>query len=134
MYIDGIEQRNRKGGNMKFLIQHKERFALAIAVVVINAINLGQAIKDGVLTQETIVAFLVAIFTLLGLYYNIPTSEENSYHTQLMQLEKANEDLPDDYFEDDEDEGEDLTYEEEATEDIDDGPNDGGEEDGELDS
>lgn len=119
---------------MKYLIQHKERFALAIAVVVINAINLGQAIKDGVLTQETIVAFLVAIFTLLGLYYNIPTSEENSYHTQLMQLEKSNEDLPDDYFEDDEDEGEDLTYEEEATEDIDDGPNDGGEEDGELDS
>ena len=116
---------------MKIIIQHKERFALAIAVVVINAINLGQAIKDGVLTQETIVAFLVAIFTLLGLYYNIPTSEENSYHTQLMQLEKANEDLPDDYFEDDEDE--DLTYEEEATEDIDDEPNDGGEEDGELD-
>lgn len=119
---------------MKYLIQHKERFALAIAVVVINAINLGQAIKDGVLTQETLVAFLVAIFTLLGLFFNIPTSEQNLYHTEQMLLEKANEDLPDDYFEDDEDEGEYMTYEEEATEDIDDGPNDGGEEDGELDS
>ena len=119
---------------MKYLIQHKERFALAMAVVVINAVNLWRAIKEGVLTQETIVAFLVAVFTLLGLYYNIPTSEANSYHTDMMALEKANEDLPDDYFEDDEDEGEDLTYEEEATEDIDDGPNDGGEEDGELDS
>lgn len=119
---------------MKYLIQCKERFALAVAVVIINAINLYEAIKEGVLTQETIVAFLVAILSLLGLFFNMPTSEQNLYHTEQMLLEKANEDLPDDYWEDDEDEGEDLTYEEEATEDIDDGPNDGGEEDGEFDS
>lgn len=114
---------------MKYLIQHKERFALAIAVVVINAINLGQAIKDGILTQETIVAFLVAIFTLLGLFFNIPTSEQNLYHTEQMLLEKANEDLPDDYWEDEfEEDGEDLTQDEEETDEIDDGPNDGSDE------
>lgn len=119
---------------MRILIQHPKEFAIAIAVVVMNAVSLGKAIKEGVISQDMIVALLVAIFSLIGLYYNIPTSEENSYHTEMMRLEKANEDLPDDYWEDDEDEGEDLTYEEEATEDIDDGPNDGGEEDGELDS
>ena len=115
---------------MRILIQHPKEFALAIAVVVMNAIAIGKAIKEGALTQDLIVAFLVAIFSLLGLYFNIPTSEENAVHTGMMRLEKeqnngiiTGEDFFDEYEEDEE--GEDLEPDEEATEEIDDGPEDG---------
>ncbi len=74
---------------MKILIKHPKEFALAIAVVVMNAIAVVKAIKEGALTQDLIVALLVAIFSLLGLYFNIPTSEENAIHTGAMRLEKA---------------------------------------------
>ena len=92
---------------LKILAQHPKEFAIAIAVVIINAVNLYQAIRSNTFTQDMIVALLIAIFSLVGLYFNIPTSEENAKHTGLMRLEKKyNREGTDgeDFFEDPEDE------------------------------
>lgn len=116
----------------------KVRTILAIATSLNTALMATDitGFHNGTLDTIYKVVSIILNFVIVALatYYNNDYTEEANYHTEVMRLEKANEDLPDDYFEDDEDEGEDLTYEEEATEDIDDGPNDGGEEDGELDS
>lgn len=61
---------------MKYLIKYPKRFALAMAAVIMNLINIIRAIRTGEVTEEMIVAFLLAVFTLLGLYFNIPTSEK----------------------------------------------------------
>ena len=74
--------------SLKILAQHPKEFAIAIAVVIMNAVNLYQAVKSKTFTEDMIVALLVAIFSLIGLYFNIPTSEENARHTGLMRLEK----------------------------------------------
>lgn len=74
---------------MKYLIQNKKEFAIAIGAVVMTIINLVQAIITGGVSQEDIVAVVLAVFTMLGLYYNIPTSEENCRHTGEMRAEKA---------------------------------------------
>lgn len=62
---------------MKYLIQNKREFAISIGVFVMTAINLVRAIMAKEITQECIVAFVLAFFTVLGWYYNMPTSEEN---------------------------------------------------------
>lgn len=56
-------------------------------------------------------------------YYNNDYTEEADYHTTMMRLEKIKEDLPEDYWEEDED----LIEDEEATQET-----DGGEEDAEI--
>lgn len=73
---------------MKYLIKHKREFTIAIVTVVFTGWNVYKAIREGVLTEATLSAFILAIFTLLGLYYNMPTSKENCEHTGAMRLEK----------------------------------------------
>ena len=51
-------------------------------------LNLIRAIMAENVTQECIVAFVLAFCTLLGWYYNMPTSEENCEHTGEMRLAK----------------------------------------------
>lgn len=74
---------------MKYLIQNKKEFAISVGVFVMTAINLVRAVMSKELTQESIVAFVLALFTLLGWYYNMPTSEENCEKTGEMRLLKA---------------------------------------------
>lgn len=74
---------------MRYLIQHKKEFAISIGVFVMTLINLIRAIMAKEVTQECIVAFVLAFFTVLGWYYNMPTSEENCEHTGEMRQEKA---------------------------------------------
>ena len=79
---------------MKYLLRYPKRFAIAIGAVVMTAINLIRVIKDGTMSQDDIVAFVLAVFTLLGLYYNIPTSQEGDTFTKLMLEHKENKDYP----------------------------------------
>lgn len=74
---------------MKYLIQNKREFAISIGVFVMTAINLVRAIMAKEITQECIVAFVLAFFTVLGWYYNMPTSEENCEATGEMRAKKA---------------------------------------------
>lgn len=74
---------------MKYLVQNKKEFTIAIVTVLFTAWNVYKAIREGVLTEATLSAFILAVFTLLGLYYNMPTSKENCEHTGAMRLEKA---------------------------------------------
>ena len=73
---------------MKYLIKNKKEFAIAIGAVVMTAINLVRAIISGELSEDMIITFILAVFTMLGLYYNMPTSKENCEHTGAMRLEK----------------------------------------------
>ena len=101
---------------MKYLIQHKKEFAISIGVFVMTLINLIRALMSKEITQECMVAFVLAFFTILGWFYNMPTSEENCVHTGEMRLEKeekkgnVNGDIffVDDEEEVDQDESEDL--------------------------
>ena len=74
---------------MRYLIQHKKEFAISIGVFVMTLINLIRAVMSKEITQECIVAFVLAFFTILGWFYNMPTSEENCQHTGEMRQEKA---------------------------------------------
>lgn len=74
---------------MKYLIQNKREFAISVGVFVMTAINLVRAIMAKEITQECIVAFVLAFFTVLGWYYNMPTSEENCEATGEMRAKKA---------------------------------------------
>lgn len=74
---------------MRYLIQNKKEFAISIGVFVMTLINLIRAIMTKQITQECIVAFVLAFFTVLGWYYNMPTSEENCEHTGEMRAKKA---------------------------------------------
>ena len=73
---------------MKYLIQNKKEFAISVGVFVMTLLNLIRAIMAENVTQECIVAFVLAFCTLLGWYYNMPTSEENCEHTGEMRLAK----------------------------------------------
>lgn len=61
---------------MKYLIKHKKEFAISVGVFVMTIINLIKAIKTGDLSEDVIVAFVLALFTIMGWYYNNPTSIE----------------------------------------------------------
>lgn len=74
---------------MKYLIQNKKEFAISVGVFVMTAINLVRALMAKEITEELIVAFVLAVFTLLGWFYNIPTSEENNLATAQMRQAKA---------------------------------------------
>lgn len=85
---------------MRYLIKNKKEFAISIGVFVMTLLNLIRAIMSRDITEECIVAFVLAAFTLLGWYYNMPTSEENCRHTGEMRLEKEenNSNNPGEYF------------------------------------
>ena len=87
---------------MKYLIQHTKEFVIAICVVIsvitisVLAFMTGDYLKiAGVLVSD--------VLTLLGVYFNMPTSEENHEATIQMRLLKKKDELPDDYFEEGED-------------------------------
>ena len=84
---------------MKYLIQNKKEFAITVGVFGMTALNLGRAIKSRDVTEDVIVAFVLAVLTLLGWYYNMPTSETNSKYTGKMRLEKERPDDGEDFFE-----------------------------------
>lgn len=73
---------------MKYLIKHKKEFAISIGVFVMTIINLIKAIKTGDIAEDVIVAFVLALFTILGWFYNMPTSIENCEATGEMRLAK----------------------------------------------
>lgn len=74
---------------MKYLIQNKKEFAISVGVFVMTAINLVRALMAKEITEELIIAFVLAVFTLLGWFYNMPTSEENCIATGEMRQAKA---------------------------------------------
>ena len=88
---------------MRFLIKYPKRFAIAIGAVVFNLINIVRAIMTGEVTEEMLVAFFLALFTLLGLYYNMPTSPEGESGTQLMLDMKENANIEWEWIEEPED-------------------------------
>lgn len=61
---------------MKYLIKHKKELAISIGVFVMTIVNLIKTIKTGDITEDVIVAFVLALFTILGWYFNNPTSIE----------------------------------------------------------
>lgn len=93
---------------MKYLIRHTKELVIAICVIIsvitisVLAIMSGDYLKvAGALASD--------VATLLGLYFNVPTSEENSEATIAMRLLKKKEDLPVDYWESaEEEEGGDI--------------------------
>ena len=95
-----------RGFDMRYLIKNRKEFAISVGVFVMTAINIVRAIMAKEITQECIVAFVLAGFTLLGWFYNMPTSEENCRHTGEMRLEKLRPDDGEDFFEEVEEEGE----------------------------
>ena len=66
---------------MKYLIKYPKRFAIALGAVIFNLINIVRAIRTGEVTEEMLMAFFLALFTLLGLYFNMPTSPEGEVGT-----------------------------------------------------
>lgn len=87
---------------MKYLIKYPGRAAIALGAVVMNLINIIRAVKTGEIEEDMIVAFFLALFTLLGLYYNMPTSVEGMEGLEHMNYLKSIEDNEEE--EDDEDE------------------------------
>lgn len=103
---------------MKYLIQNKKEFAISVGFFVMTALNLYKSIKDGELTEDVIVAFVLAAFSLAAWYYNMPTSAENDEATFLMRqrkAEKAEGYIGEKFFDDEDDpEDEDQTDTEES--------------------
>ena len=83
---------------MRYLIQNRKEFAITVAAFIMAVINLYKAIRSHDVTQDLIIAVLVTGTTILAWYYNMPTSEENSRHTGLMRLEKAEKKYDDDFI------------------------------------
>ena len=77
---------------MKYLIQNKKEFAISVGFFVMTAINLVRSIRNGELSEDTVVAFVRAALSVAAWYYNMPTSEENNRHTAEMRQEKAEKD------------------------------------------
>lgn len=73
---------------MRYLIKNKKEFGISIGVFVMTLLNLIRAIMSRDITEECIVAFVLAAFTLLGWFYNMPTSKENCEMTGEMRLRK----------------------------------------------
>lgn len=104
---------------MKYLIQNRKEFIISLGVLVTILLVIFWcvwSIIDGSFTYKNLIAIAGEIFTILGWYYNMPTSEENCKHTGMMRLEKAyKKDGADgeDFFEDIEDFEEDYLPQEE---------------------
>lgn len=104
---------------MKYLIQNRKEFIISLGVLVTILLVVFWcvwSIIDGSFTYKNLIAIAGEIFTILGWYYNMPTSEENCKHTGMMRLEKAykNDDADgENFFEDVEDFEEDYLPDEE---------------------
>lgn len=73
---------------MRYLIKNKKELAISIGLFVMTLLNLIRAIMSKDITEECIVAFVLAALTLLGWFYNMPTSKENCEMTGEMRLKK----------------------------------------------
>ena len=104
---------------MKYLIQNRKEFIISLGVLVTILLVIFWcvwSIIDGSFTYKNLIAIAGEIFTILGWYYNMPTSEENCKHTGMMRLEKTyKKDGADgeDFFEDVDDFEEDYLPQEE---------------------
>lgn len=85
---------------MRYLIKHKKEFAITIAGFIMAVIALINSFKAKEINEDVIITVIFTALAVLGWFFNMPTSAENSEHTILMRLEKNKEELPDDYFED----------------------------------
>lgn len=117
---------------MKYLVNYTREFVIAICVIIcVIAISI-MAVKSGDYLKM-MGALVNDVCVLLGLYFNIPTSPQNSEHTIQMRLEKSKGEIEYGYFEDVDEDGEDLDEDEMNTEEINDGVNDEIPEDGDED-
>ena len=73
---------------MKYLIQNTKEFVIAICVVLCVITICVLAVLSGDYLKMA-GALVNVVFTLLGLYYNIPTSEENCKATGYMRWLKS---------------------------------------------
>lgn len=88
---------------MRYLIQHKKEFAITIAGFIMAVIALVNALKTRELDEDVIITVIFTALAVLGWFFNMPTSEENSEATVQMRLEKKKDELPDNYWEGGED-------------------------------
>lgn len=88
---------------MRYLIQHKKEFAITIAGFIMAVIALVNALKARELNEDVIITVIFTALAVLGWFFNMPTSEENSEATVQMRLEKKKDELPDNYWEGGED-------------------------------
>lgn len=87
---------------MKYLIKHRKEFAITVAGFIMAVISLVNALKAKELNEDVIITVIFTALAVLGWFFNMPTSEENSEATLEMRLLKKKEDLPVDYFESEE--------------------------------
>ena len=76
---------------MKYLIKHTKESIITLGVFISVAIIIAwviTAIVKGDFSYEHMIAVVGALFEILGWYFNMPTSEENSKYTGKMRLEK----------------------------------------------
>lgn len=77
---------------MKYLIKNQKEFIITLGVLVTILLVIFWcvwSIIDGSFTYKNLIAIAGEIFTILGWYYNMPTTFENRKATDLMRLEKA---------------------------------------------
>ena len=87
---------------MKYLIHHTKEFIITLGVFVSVAVVLAwvvTAIVKSDFSYEHMTAVVGVIFEMLGWYFNMPTSSENSEATIQMRLLKKKPELDDEYFE-----------------------------------
>lgn len=76
---------------MKYLVKHTKELIITIGVflsVLLVILWAAVAVVKGSFSYENVVALIGVIFEMLGWYYNMPTSEENSKYTGKMRMEK----------------------------------------------
>ena len=74
---------------MKYLIRNRKEFAITVAAAVAAIVNFVNAIRSGVVSEDTIIALIVTVLGVLAWYYNMPTSAENDKATAEMRQAKA---------------------------------------------
>ena len=73
---------------MKYLIKNRKEFAITVAAAVAAIVNFINALRSGVVSEDTIIALIVTVLGVLAWYYNMPTSEENNEATAEMRQKK----------------------------------------------
>ena len=74
---------------MKYLIRNRKEFAITVAAAVAAIVNFVNAIRSGVVSEDTIIALIVTVLGVLAWHYNMPTSAENDKATAEMRQAKA---------------------------------------------
>lgn len=96
---------------MKYLIRNRNEFAITVAAAVAAIINFVNAVRSGVVSEDTIIALIITVLGVLAWYYNMPTSAENDKATA--EMRQAKEEHKEGYkgeqfFDEETDEGEDA--------------------------